>query len=90
MRLCGFKHLAITKKELSQNQFELRISATWREDLKNYNDIFLIGVLLCVYQSTILYLTKIYLFIPTQKANECVLSVLLFFLSNSVYAGNKN
>ena len=51
----------------------------------------LIALLLCAYQSPILHLIKYVCFvISTQKANECVLFVLLFFLFTSMQAANKN
>ena len=51
----------------------------------------LIALLLCIYQSPILHLIKYVCFVlSTQKANECVLFVLLFFLFTSMQAANKN
>lgn len=80
------------KKALSQNQFELRISATCRKEEGLVTMIsLLIALLLCISQSPILHLTKYVCFvISTQKASECVLFVLLFFLFTSMQAANKN
>ena len=51
----------------------------------------LIALLLCIYQSPILPLIKYVCFVlSTQKANECVLFVLLFFLFTSMQAAHKN
>ena len=51
----------------------------------------LIALLLCIYQSPILHLIKYVCFVlSTQKANECVLFVLLFFLFTSMQAAHKN
>lgn len=79
------------KKALSQNQFKLRISATCRKEGLVTMISLLIALLLCIYQSPILHLIKYVCFvISTQKASECVLFVLLFFLFTSMQAANKN
>lgn len=61
-----------------------------RRRLKSYHDIFSDRAVIVYVPKPYSVSDQIYVFIPTQKANECVLSALLFFLSISIYAGNKN
>lgn len=61
-----------------------------RKRLKSYNGIFSDRAVIMYVPKPYSVFDRVYFFITTQKANECVLSVLSFFLFTSLYAGNKN